>query len=727
MANELRFSPKARIIRTIGDQMISGPVAAVIELVKNAYDADASVVTVKFVPPLTAGRGQLVVSDDGHGMTLETIEDKWMEPATDDKIVRKESPAGRSLLGSKGVGRFAAAKLGKTLSLHTVAEKASNTVLNSLVEIPKIEWDVFNETKYLSDVVISYVERETREDTGTKLSIAGLAEHWTREKLRTLHLELKRLISPIKTAGATDFQIFLDLSLCKEENAGFDGFTLVADDQTGDGSEKPFEVTALPLLTVCDYEVQGDFDEAGRFSGTMTIHRGGQKPEPVRFEVPIGNDEAECGKVLIHLYIFDRESEHVREVLGRVGYGNVTARQATRILDEISGVAVYRDDFRIRPYGDPESDWLTLDKRRIQIPAVRIGHNQMSGIIIVDSEERSGLVERSSREGFEQNPSFVRLQTLILTLLSEHVEPRRNNFRVGVGLGRRQTPSFRDAYESAQLKWISRIIKGLAEKDREAAARTAERESRKLINRISDIEKRQAALEAKSSLGLIVGEVLHEGRAPTAYLQEYSFRLLKWLPSLFDNTQKSQKHRDKLPLIFRHMYDNSQRLSRLFEMLKPLSGAKRDKPRDYSITQVLLDAAELFESRASDIGGKISVKSDPDVGNAIGFPQDLSAAVANLIDNSLFWLEHKNVENPEIEMSANHSGRDCIIEIADNGPGIPDEFKDQIFDVGFSLKPEGTGLGLSIAREALSRAGASIDLVVDSQKTRFQIKIPYGR
>jgi hypothetical protein len=84
---QIRFRPRARIIRTIGDQLISGPEAAVIELVKNSYDADASFVIVRFVPPLVAGRGRIEIVDDGHGMTVSDIEEKWMEPATSSKVM----------------------------------------------------------------------------------------------------------------------------------------------------------------------------------------------------------------------------------------------------------------------------------------------------------------------------------------------------------------------------------------------------------------------------------------------------------------------------------------------------------------------------------------------------------------------------------------------------------------------------------------------------------------
>src|SRR3546814_16396460 len=89
---KIQFRPRARIIRTIGYQLISGPEAAVIELVKNSYDADASYVVIKFQPPLVEGDGRIVVKDDGHGMTVDDIQEKWMEPATrsEERRVGKE-------------------------------------------------------------------------------------------------------------------------------------------------------------------------------------------------------------------------------------------------------------------------------------------------------------------------------------------------------------------------------------------------------------------------------------------------------------------------------------------------------------------------------------------------------------------------------------------------------------------------------------------------------------
>ncbi|MEK6293734.1 MAG: ATP-binding protein, partial [Paraburkholderia tropica] len=118
-----KLRPRARIIRTVGDQLISGPEAALIELVKNAYDADSPSVTIRIVPPNEDLPGGLIcVQDFGHGMTLETVTNGWFEPATDDKLKRRYSPGGRRLLGAKGIGRFATSRLGTQTRLRSITK-----------------------------------------------------------------------------------------------------------------------------------------------------------------------------------------------------------------------------------------------------------------------------------------------------------------------------------------------------------------------------------------------------------------------------------------------------------------------------------------------------------------------------------------------------------------------------------------------------------------------------
>jgi len=702
LANSLKFRPKARIIRTIGDQLISGPEAAVIELVKNSYDADASYVRVKFIPPLNKGEGRIIVTDDGHGMSLEDIHNKWMEPATTSKAKLRKSPMGRTLLGSKGIGRFAASKLGRFMALNS-----TTLVGDSIKEviIPGIDWSIFNEDTYLSDISIEYIEEDADSPSGTIIEISCLNETWTADKIHRLHVELKRLISPISAEADKPCSIFLDLSEFTEDLAGFDGYRLFSDAASIEDADHGFEITPFPLLTACDYEVSGTFDSEGEFRGEITIHRGNQSPTSLSLSVPIDEEEDNCGELSVHFYIFDREGQTLKSTMRKAGMGEVTIKKAREILDEVCGVSIYKNDFRIRPYGDPENDWLTLDKRRVQNPSLRIGHNQVAGYVTVQGEETSGLLERSSREGFEENSNFSRLQRLILTLLTKEIEPRRYVFREKAGIGRRKGTTFPELRKLAELKKIKKFLSILPKEDREEAEAIIDSEAAELSQKITALEERQVILEAKSSLGLILGEVLHEGTPSASFIYKTSGKLAVWHKKMFKEDAEGRDIRKQLPSKLRLMQKNAERLSTLFRSLKPLAGGKRGGVKHFNPINVALEARAIFEEHGVDINVKDRGGSCPEI---IGYPQDLTAALVNLLVNSIFWLEESETENPEINIRFDSDESHVRIFVEDNGPGIPDEFADQIFDIGFSLKDDGTGLGLNIANEAISRSGGSL-------------------
>ena len=734
---QLSFRPRARIIRTIGDRLISGPEAAVIELIKNSHDADASFATVTFVPPLTQGEGQILIEDDGHGMTLEDIEQKWMEPATSDKRERKESPEGRRLLGSKGIGRFASARLGQYLELissafgRTGAAEAQPRIQTT--RIAELDWNEFEAAKYLSEVRFPVESLPAAAHTGTLLKLTSLRDDWSEQRVQKLHQELRRLVSPIRRPDLKPFRIFLDLSLCTPENSGFDGSAIVNADATeaqGESKPKPRinEVQPFPLLEACDYAVDGAFDENGVFEGTMTIRRGGQEPERISVEVPLQAEEGEepCGIVLVRLNIFDREATAIRSTAQKAGFGAIGVREARKLLDSISGVAIYREGFRIRPYGDGENDWLTLDAKRVQNPTMKIGRNQIAGVVTVDDEEFSHLIERSSREGLEENGSFRRLQSLISTLLSEVVEPRRRQFRVSAGLDARDETSFREVYRKVQMGWSKLLLAKIPEADREEAEALVARESDRLTEYLKRLEERQAQLEAKVTLGLIIGEVMHQGNTPLAFLETETARLERWWPHLLDSTQEAEEDRAEVPHLLNGMGASSEKLRVLFNALSPLSGARRGEPKPYDAAAVIAQTQYLFKSRMEKLGMAFAIQQDVGARQVFGYPDDLATAITNLIDNSIYWIEHHNISKARIDALIAPNGERCIITIADNGVGIPPEFSEQVFDVGFTLKPNGTGLGLSIAQEAIARSGGEMQLLASQAGAAFQISLPFA-
>lgn len=723
----LTFRPRARIIRTIGDRLISGPEAAVIELVKNSYDADASTVRITFFPPLWSGQGQILFEDDGHGMRLVDIQEKWMEPATSDKKSRRESPRGRRLLGSKGIGRFAAARLGSSLELvSTAAIDEAGTVFEK-TRIEEIDWNLFEQTRYLQDVSFAVQSEITEGPQGTSLRIYRLRDDWTESAIKRLHSELRRLVSPSEESKVADFKIVLDVSRCTHENAGFDGATLLADSAGGADAnlKSSYEVKPFPILEACDYAVDGVFDENGTFAGTMTVRVAGDEPRPISMEVPLEDGEEPCGIVLVKLSIFDRETSAIRSTAEKAGFGHLGVREARKLLDSVSGIAIYREGFRVRPYGDAENDWLTLDAKRVQNPSLKIGRNQVAGVVVIDDEEGSSLTERSSREGLEENGSFRRLQSLMLRLLSEVVEPRRRAYRISVGLETKKQAGFRDVLQRAELDWAKPLLEKLPESDRASAQKLISRESERLTVYLKELEERQAQLEAQVTMGLIVGEVMHQGNTPLAFIETEVKRLNKWWPTILDDTAEAREDRAEVPRMLNGMNGSAQSLRTLFNALSPLSGARRGDPRTYSIGKVVDDTVYLFRSKAEAAGLKFIISPEVSSATAKGYPQDLATALTNLIDNAIYWLQHRGVGEPKIEISAaDQEGAKVSLFVRDNGHGVPDEFRDQLFDVGFSLRPSGTGLGLSIAREAVFRSGGDLLLAESDIGAKFAITLP---
>ncbi|WP_407474941.1 ATP-binding protein [Sulfitobacter sp. PM12] len=726
--DKLRFKPKARIIRTIGDQLISGPEAAVIELVKNAYDADANFVEIKFTPPLQSGEGRISITDDGHGMSLDDIRLKWMEPATASKVKDRRSPSKtRKMMGSKGIGRFAAAKLGAKMALtSTVSDKGGNVA----VLIPELDWSIFSDDVYLSDIAIDYLVQNVEEPTGTTIEVIELHESWTKNRLSKLYGELRRLLSPFAASHeeSDDFSVYLDLSNCDEDSAGFDPADIFEDsgDQKDDSGYRGRgrRVHPFPLLSTCDYELDGKLAPNGAFEGSFTIHRAGRGAE--RISIPsAGIKQGEsAGTVEVQLYMFDREADAIKSNMKAAGMGDLSATEARRLLDSISGVAIYREGFRVRPYGDPENDWLALDTRRVQDPSLRIGHNQIAGYLKIEGEQDSNLFERSSREGFEDNAAFQNLTKLMKRLLAEIVEPKRFDFREKAGISRPRSSSFDELKELSELKRVRKLVALLEPKQREQAERIIDKESQRLSLRIDAMRERQRVLEAQSSLGAILAEVLHEGSPEATFVQKSADRMNVMLKTFLtgDDGGKS-KAREFFSTRVPQIKASGDKLADLFRALRPLAGGKRRQPALFYPIKTIRDAMALFENHKVDVTIETAAKGM----EFLGHSEDLATAVVNIVGNAVHWLEATDVVAPRIQIILSRSEEGGHVFIEDNGPGVRKEFMERIFEVGFTLKEGGTGLGLNIAREALARSGGKLRFHPEHETgALFEITFPAG-
>ena len=284
----LTFRPHARLIRLLGNELISDEVMAVVELVKNGYDADASQVLVKLQNVTSSECGSIIVSDNGHGMDLHTLLNVWMEPATSHKRGNHRQKArtckGRVQLGEKGVGRFAADKLGAALELVTRTAEADEEL------VLQLNWNTFDTQRYLDDVKISWLSRKpvvfSEKSHGTLLKIQALRISWHQEMVDKLNTGLIRLLSP--SSGATDFTIEL---LCPEF-------------PTASGK------LVNRLLETAPYTLSGSVNT----SGILQVKSDAEQEVDLKplchnyFETaPDGMRDPVCGAFTLSLYVWDLE------------------------------------------------------------------------------------------------------------------------------------------------------------------------------------------------------------------------------------------------------------------------------------------------------------------------------------------------------------------------------------------------------------------------------------
>ena len=415
MSGVYKIRPAGRLVLTIGRDLIQDPYAAVVELVKNAYDADSADVNIEFGRIRIRNAYSISITDHGHGMTREDVVNKWMVPSTSDKLKRRRSPWGRVMQGRKGIGRYAASVLGSDLFLETVSAQGEKTQVY-------MDWNDFEESEYLDDVEILVETSETLESSGTRLTVTGdesQVSDWNQTQFDKLRFELRRLKSPVGMALSND-DFRIDLK--------------VTDFPDVDNICETIE--PYPIFDLFDYRISGRINPAGKGSLGYSMQKIRNSPdETIHFDF---GEPTQCGELFLDIRVYDRDRASIGSLIGRglkdvsgSYVGNLRARQ---LLNEYNGIGVYRNGFRIRPLGDPDFDWLKLNELRVQNPSLRIGSNQVIGLVQIGSDEESGLIEKSARDGLRENQAFASLKQVTQSVIGE-LETRRFRYRRQVGLG----------------------------------------------------------------------------------------------------------------------------------------------------------------------------------------------------------------------------------------------------------------------------------------------------
>lgn len=734
-----KVRPAGRHIVTIGRDLIKDKYAAIVELVKNAFDADSPYCKISLLPfdkelekdgEFVIYKGiKIIIKDEGHGMTFETVTEKWMVPSTNDKFNRVESPNGRIMQGKKGIGRYSASLLGNDLVLETIDLNGDLTTLYLI-------WDDFENAKYLDDVDVLIENFKTDKSSGTEISIVGDENHlnsWDVKEIRNLMFELKKLIPPkdsdlnLKNSDTNNFKIEVELG-----NFPFQGLSNITE-----------VIEPYPILELFDYRISGTVSNTGVANLKFENKRIPNSPiEEIKNykiwlnqENTIFSNEAfqrYCGEVKFDFRVFDRDANSIDGLIERglkdpITNQYVGKREARRILDQNNGIGVYRNGFRLRPLGDSGYDWLSLDNQRVQKPSMRVGCDQVIGFIHIESETESGLEEKSARDGLKESQEYFGLKEIARQVLSL-LENRRYAYRKTMGLGRSNNNvntkvdklyNFEELKNNIERQLIAfgvssdnvLIIKKLIS--------DKEQENNAVANELKQII---ALYQGQATLGKIINVIMHEGRKPLGYFRNQIPTIIEWAQIIEQdfNQLLLTKTIDRLLTIG----EQGQIFSDLFKKLDPLS-AKRNKDKSiFKLKNIIESVFGIFKSELNENNIIVKIKCDDNI-NLFGWKEDMYITLSNLIENSIYWLQ-VNSQEKIISINVYLEENQTIIEYRDNGPGIEKNLieSEVIFDPEFSNKPGGgTGLGLAIAGEAISRNEGILKAIYSENGAFFKIEL----
>ena len=689
-----KIRPAGRLLLTIGRDLIQDPYAAVVELVKNAYDADSEDVDVEFSALPERKDYSITVADGGHGMSRSDVIDKWMVPSTSDKLRRRISPAGRVMQGRKGVGRYAASVLGKDLLLETVSVQGEKTTVY-------IDWSDFEKSEYLDQIEILVETSPTTDPSGTRLTITGHDvpfSEWNQQQFDKLRFELRRLKSPVGLVLSNDdFRMNLRVS-------GFPNVDNIAE-----------TIDPYPIFDLFDYKVSGTINTAGTGNLKYSIQKIRNVPD-TSIQLNLGGP-TECGDLFLDIRVYDRDSSSIDSLIQRglkddsgSYVGNLQARQ---LLNEYNGIGVYRNGFRIRPLGDPDFDWLKLNEQRVQNPSLRIGSNQAIGFVQIQSDDESGLIEKSARDGLRDNRAFDRLKEITKHVIGE-LESRRFQYRRQIGLSRPAAKIERELGSLFSSDALRRDVRstlskyGVKQDTAQEILNIILRDEEEKNKVADDLRQAVAVYQGQATLGKIINVILHEGRRPLNFFRNEIPNLRYWHKSFL--TSGNPESLDRVISIGDGIGNNAEVFVTLFGRLDPLAAGKRSRKSSLNLKNTITGVFSVFSAEFKTHSVAVQVNS-PDDFMISGWSQDVYSIFTNLIDNSLYWMTEKNTTEKSIIVDVATDGYSLLhIDYRDTGPGIDPGLiaNEVIFEPQFSTKPSGTGLGLPIAGEAASRNGLEL-------------------
>lgn len=700
----VRFSVDAALIGRLGLELVARQETALTELVKNSYDADATEVILRFQDARSPG-GTLEITDNGSGMSREQLMNGFMRLSSIGKLQQPVSPRfKRQRAGRKGIGRFAAQRLGSELEIQTQTVDSDTALRLTL------DWDLFQPGKDLGSVEAHVESLPKSHPEGTTLRIRNLRDGWSDAELRRAYRYLRELLQPFP----------LDASGGKSDGGFRVGLQRVDGCATTQIADEESEIYSYALA-----QIDGWIDREGHGHCRVQSER-----LEIDEEMLIGsrNQDPRAPFAALHGVRFRAYYFIFRQRLIPKPY----ERAIEELAQRWGGIRLYRNGFRVLPFGEKEDDWLELDwsdaLRRILAPH---RNQNFFGFVEVMDQEGRRFEETSSREGLIENNAFAELRLFVSSALKSAV------VRIAEARGRKQTKHQPDW--PGALGAVTGLLRDAEARLREAASDTCshqgagdpephprtisdtlnqvasqihaatnqqERETRALLEELE-------LLRVLASLGIAVGEFTHE--------------IDFVLGAIRKGAERIARHRDGDTPGRRTVQDLAHNVERLLGYASYFRGALADSAQRNLTPQSLNGAVEEFVDLVRPAARRrgITLCVGAADGPVVSLPMhsaELAAILFNFLSNSQKAIARAGVPG-RIQVSVGHIGDSVYIDFADNGDGIPPQHRERVFNAFFTTTappeasavppddPRGTGLGLRIVQDIVTGRGGGVYVV----------------
>jgi len=739
----VRFSVDAGVIDRLGRELVARHETAVSELVKNAYDADATYVEIIFHNANVVG-GMLTLEDDGHGMTREQLVNGFMKISSSDKFHNPVSPLyQRTRAGKKGIGRFATQRLGEKLTIVTQTKE------NDKALKIEIDWRHFNIDQNLITISNAIVEVEKEREKGTTLTIESLRETWTDASIKRVYKYSIDVIQPFpisrnKGSEKEDTQPANEIS-----DPGFE----IRCWQSINGGLDEIADSDTMIFEHALAEISGEVDANGIGTWNIDSVKLGLFDHSV-----IGPDPNKEGEPFKHLKNVKFKGYYFIYNIGMIP--KMVTGYIQQKANESGGFRLYRNGFRVLPYGEPQNDWLGLDeslRRRVILPSH--GNNNFFGFVELTDPNNETFHELSSREGLFKDAAYDELVDFVYRSLLASVL-RIADFRNKKKTTGQKNYVKEEKTAAEEVNDLANELEGLANDiDDEEAKKTTEDDTNN-SGQSSDqssgqdqssggsaedrsrkfrefAEKLRAAAESLEEIGML--RVL-AGLGLT--IGEFTHEIKQYLPAfdvdseyLIDNTpQDSELHKRALRL--KSSFNSFNTYASYFD-----ETISQNVQRELTVIE-LRDVVNRFLTVIVPDTERSSLLVAPqfiDYGlfTCKMHPSEWASILFNLYSNSKKAIKRAKVAG-NIKVKAGKTETAVYLEFSDNGDGIPPENESKIFTAFFTTSSQvghsgtsqeemtGTGLGLKIISDIVSSYGGEIYLTTpeDGFKTTFRIEVP---